>query len=89
MLEENLKFSETPTCFLGRNGVFTCTGFTFYIYGKDCHGDPKQHSVWVSPITSKDEEGRCRIEIPMSQLDEFICRLKQAQFDYLKSFERA
>jgi len=58
------------THFLGRNGYFRCTGFTLMD-----EWDRGVVSVW--PITSKENDGRCKIEIPFGRIDEFIDALRE------------
>lgn len=56
------------TTFLGRNGTFKCTGFTFI----------KQNYnkiVNIYPITSKGEMARCRISMPQEDLLKFCKEL--------------
>lgn len=63
---EEMKLTQ-PTEFLGRNGTYNCTGFSF---------TEITDAVWVSPITSKDLIGRCRIEIPKEDLGKFCSHLQ-------------
>ena len=61
-----IKFDK-PTKFLGRNGYYTCTGL--YVT------ENPNGQVWIEPITSKGEVGRCRIEIPVEAITEVIAAL--------------
>ena len=62
----NVKLS-VPTKFLGRNGYFKCDGFFF---SKNHSGGV--NSVWISPITSRNNLGRCRIEVAEKDINNFI-----------------
>ena len=60
------------TQFLGRNGAFLCTGFTFMRTESVPGG-----AITIWPITSKGEDGRCFIEVAVNDLDEFIQALRE------------
>lgn len=62
-----MKLSKATT-FLGRNGTFKCTGFNFQKTARD--------TTCISPVTGKEEQGRCRIEVPNEDLPEFCNRLQ-------------
>jgi len=57
---------------LGRNGYMKCRGFTFMRF--------KQGQVIrVYPRTSKGNDGKCFMEVPIEKLDEFIEKLNQTK----------
>lgn len=61
--------------FLGRNGYFKCTGVSLIrMHSKD----PKYacETVRIYPTTSKGEDGRCFIEIPVENVPKFIEELQ-------------
>ncbi|MBM4350052.1 MAG: hypothetical protein FJ106_09245 [Deltaproteobacteria bacterium] len=64
-----ISWDKGKTQFLGRNGYFGCTGFEFERL-RFPKGDQKEQLgflgdvVRVYPVTTKEERGRCFIEIP-------------------------
>lgn len=65
-----IKFDK-QTSFLGQDGYYNCTGL---FVTENLNGQ-----VWIEPITSKGEVGRCRIEIPVDALTEVIAALKAVE----------
>lgn len=63
-----MKFTKT-TSFLGRNGCFKATGLELSTAGSK--------SVILEPVTSKDEIGRCFIEIPREDILDLIAELEK------------
>jgi hypothetical protein len=63
----DIEFKRT-TEFLGRNGVFNCTGL-YISWGPE-------KTVNIYPITSKKVLGRCRIAIPQEAIPDVIKALK-------------
>ena len=59
------------TAFLGRNGTGKCAGFDFFKSNDN-------NSVVVTPLTSKMAMGRCEIQIPLEDLQEFVKALMEA-----------
>lgn len=72
MIKDCLFKSGETTMFLGRNGVFKCTGFTLSSFASE----NKSLSIW--PITSRGTEGRCWIEIPAEDIPQLIEELQIA-----------
>ena len=66
MNEEIIDFKNNST-FLGRNGVFKSQGLSVINYGE---------IVKLNPITSKNEFGRCFINIPKSEIPALIAKLQ-------------
>jgi|GEM_PF-1404854 len=64
-----ISWDKDKTQFLGRNGYFGCTGFEFERL-RFTKGDGKEWPgflgdvVRVYPVTTREERGRCFIEIP-------------------------
>ena len=58
---KNVHFTRKVTA-LGRNGVMTCIGIDVWGWGTETD------SVSISPINSKGNDGRCRIEVPKEEL---------------------
>jgi len=65
-----IRFKNNPTTFLGRNGAFKCIGIE--IWNDDLFGE-----INIYPITSKGNTARCRIAIPIGEMDNFIDALKK------------
>jgi len=66
-----IKFKDNQTTtFLGRNGTFKCIGIE--IWGDDLFGE-----INIYPITSKGNTARCRIAIPIGEVDNLIDALKK------------
>ncbi len=59
--------------FLGRNGMFRSTGVEVTVFQLG------SGLVWIEPVTSKDKAGRCRIEVPVEDLDKLIEALQKAK----------
>jgi hypothetical protein len=55
-----VNFKKQVTSFLGRNGSFMCKGVTVW---------PGSTGIWIEPITSKGQIGRCWIEIPLEDAE--------------------
>ncbi len=67
MAIKTIEFKRHVT-FTGRNGTFKCAGVELM----EC-GD----RIQISPLTSKGSVGRCDIDIPTENLDEFIAALRE------------
>lgn len=63
-MDKTIYFKQ-PTTFLGRNGEFTAIGVYFY---ESIISD----NVRILPLTSKNKTGRCIINVPKAELQEFI-----------------
>lgn len=59
---DKIKFDK-PTKFLGRNGMFDCTGLEIFLV---------EDVIYISPITSKGETGRAEIQIPKENVLDVI-----------------
>ena len=70
MKETKLKFEpiNRSITFLGRNGSFLSEGLNIFL-------DVDNQTIHLQPITSKGDEGRCRIEIPITTIPELIKEL--------------
>ena len=70
-----VEFKHT-TNFLGRNGMFKCTGLSVWTYEKHSFEDKGPVKivpmVWIEPWTSRKTVGRCFIEIPAEDLPRLI-----------------
>lgn len=60
------------THFLGRNGMFKCTGFMFI----KTHSKITGYTRMIHPITSKREPGRAWLEIPEKDVGKFCACLQ-------------
>jgi len=72
----NISF-KTTVQFLGRNGVFKCTGINLT---KSPLTNPKLEDtpyVTIAPITSRDITGRSMIQIPFENIPELIKALQE------------
>lgn len=79
---EIIKWKEKITSYLGRNGTAKCIGLTFIKYS-NVHDSGKVISV--SPINSRNGDGRCSIEIPKDHVIETALLLaKTAGLDLLE-----
>lgn len=61
-------YFETESWFLGRNGRFRARGLHIY--------KEENSNIVISPITSKNQVGRCDIAVPEESLEEFINALE-------------
>ncbi len=52
------------TSFLGRNGYWICQGFIFE--------EQEGETIKIFPVTSKAQEGRCYIEVPKADVENFV-----------------
>lgn len=67
---------KTMTSFLGRNGMFKCTGVN--VIRADFNNEKPY--ITIAPITSKEVIGKCMIRIPVENIPELI-KLLQEKFD--------
>lgn len=72
MLYQKINFAKTVR-FLGRNGVFKCTGVQLTATQDD--------SIMIEPVNSKNEIGRALIEIPNQDLPAFIEGLRTTHLE--------
>lgn len=63
---------KTITQFLGRNGMFKCTGINITKFPLAEHKAEDIPYVTIAPITSKGVIGRSMIQIPFTSLSELI-----------------
>lgn len=59
------------TQFLGRNGYFKSKGIRVR-RSKSDNPNYARETIRIYPITSKEEEGRCFVEVPIENLIPFI-----------------
>ena len=69
-----------PKMFLGRNGEFE--SIAVELSGRT------GFDLTLTPITSKNKAARCRIEIPVTSIVEFVNALKEAYADEFADQER-
>ena len=70
-MSKEIKFNKTTT-FLGRNGEFKASAVLV------CNPLTNNgENVRIRPITSKNEIGRCYIDIPKANVPELIAELNQ------------
>ena len=70
------EFTHRQTTFLGRNGSFKQAGIA--IFGGDRSPTERDSgSLDIYPVTSKGQDGRCRISIPKESVPAFIEALKK------------
>ena len=69
---ERINF-KAPMKFLGRNGMFSAAGILL-VEDASFGGVP---IIEITPITTKDQEARCFIQIPKSSIVEFVNKIKE------------
>jgi len=67
---------KTNTSFLGKNGMFKCTGVN--VTRADFNNEKPY--ITIAPITSKEVIGRCMIRVPVENIPDLI-KLLQEKFD--------
>lgn len=68
-----IKFKNKITMSLGRNGLLNTIGVNISLdYNRLDENNNVYKVMSIQPITSKNEIGRCEIEIPVENIDELI-----------------
>lgn len=68
-----IKFKNKVTLSLGRNGWLNTKGVDLsYSYDRLDTQNKNYKVIRIQPITSRNETGRCEIEIPLENIDELI-----------------
>lgn len=76
----DILWEDKLTRFLGRNGMFRCSGVA--VCGEvDVVNEPgvQQAIVVLEPLTGQGNIGRARLEIPVNKIDKVIEGLKEAK----------
>lgn len=72
------KFKDKVAISQGRNGLLNTTGVSIYkSYGRLDSNNNVYDNVRIYPITSRDTEGNCWIEVPVDEIENFIEQLKK------------